>query len=149
MSRKTVLIIEDHGDCRELLRIVLQRSGFDVEQAGTGLEGMERASAASPDIIVMDYGLPDLLGDKMIKSLKCLERIHYININAATKHIPVIVTTGYMTTEITERAVAAGAASVLIKPYDVERLLVVINSCLSTAERQFPRGAAINVISAH
>ena len=140
MSRKTVLIIEDHGDCRELLRIVLQRSGFDVEQAGTGLEGMERASAASPDIIVMDYGLPDLLGDKMIKSLKG---------NAATKHIPVIVTTGYMTNEITERAVAAGAASVLIKPYDVERLLVVINSCLSTAERQFPRGAVINVINAH
>lgn len=135
MPKKTILIIEDHGDCRELLSIVLKRAGFVVEQAGTGLEGMERATAVCPDVIVMDYGLPDLLGDKMIKSLKA---------NAGTKHVPVIVTTGYMNTEITQRAVAAGAARVLIKPYDVERLLAVIDSCLADGELPATLGANAN-----
>lgn len=129
MRKKKVLIIEDHNDCRELLRIVLTRSEYLVVQAGTGLEGMERAGSASPDVIVMDYGLPDLMGDTMIKSLKA---------NPSTRNIPVIVTTGFMTAEITQRAAAAGAASVMIKPYDVDRLLVVIEQCLSKTDIEAP-----------
>jgi CheY-like chemotaxis protein len=49
-----------------------------------------------------------------------------------TKRIPVVVTTGYMTAEITKRAFAAGAATVLLKPYDVDELLDVMERCLSS-----------------
>lgn len=129
MPEKRVLVIEDHNDCRELLRIVLTRSGYIVDQAGSGLEAMQKAGANRPDVVVMDYGLPDLLGDKIIHGLKA---------SSHTKNVPVIVTTGFMTAEITQRAMAAGAANVLIKPYDVERLLVVIEACLSQAEGQKP-----------
>lgn len=125
MDKKRVLVIEDHNDCRELLKIVLTGSGYVVDQAGSGLEAMERAGAARPDVIVMDYGLPDVLGDAIIKALKS---------DLSTSSVPVIVTTGFMTAEITQRAAAAGAASVLIKPYDVERLLVVIERCLSDVQ---------------
>jgi CheY-like chemotaxis protein len=124
MNKRRVLVIEDHPDCRELLRIVLTRAGYIVDQAGSGLEAMQRAGAARPDVIVMDYGLPDLLGDTIIKVIKT---------DRSTKDVPVIVSTGFMTAEVTRRAIAAGAASVLIKPYDVDRLLVLIERCLPQA----------------
>ena len=124
MRNKKLLIIEDHNDCRKLLDIVLTRSGYLVTQAGTALEGMERASASHPDLIVMDYGLPDATADSMIKSLKA---------TPSTKNVPIIVTTGYMRAEIIQRAKAAGAATVLIKPYDIDQLLLEIERCLSVS----------------
>jgi two-component system KDP operon response regulator KdpE len=130
MNGKKVLIAEDHLDCRELLKIVLSRSGYTVIQVATGLEALERASATSPDLIVMDFGLPDVSGDKVIDQLKA---------NPHTMKIPVIVTTGYMTTEVSNRAFAAGATTVLLKPYHVDELLEAIEHCLTTmTERDSP-----------
>jgi CheY-like chemotaxis protein len=123
MRSKKILIIEDHPDCRDLLKIVLSRSGYLVFQAGTGLEALERASATSPDVIVMDFGLPDVTGDKLILSLKA---------DPLTKRIPVIVTTGYMSTEVSKRAILAGAATVLLKPYDVDELISAMEQCFSS-----------------
>jgi CheY-like chemotaxis protein len=123
MRSKKILIIEDHPDCRELLKIVLSRSGYLVFQAGTGLEALERASTTIPDVIVMDFGLPDVAGDKLIKSFKA---------DPLTKGIPVIVTTGYMTTEVTKRALLAGAATVLLKPYDLDELMRAMEQCFSS-----------------
>jgi two-component system, cell cycle response regulator len=122
MESKKVLIVEDHSDCRELLRIVLSRSGYAVIQVATGLEALERASATTPDLIIMDFGLPDVTGDKII---------HRLRADPNTKRIPVIVTTGYMTTDITRRALAAGATTVLVKPYHVDELVEAMNRCLS------------------
>lgn len=136
MRGKKILIIEDHPDCRELLKIVLSRSGYLVFQAGTGLEALERASATSPDVIVMDFGLPDVAGDKLIQSLKA---------DPLTKKIPVIVTTGYMSTEVAKRAILAGAATVLLKPYDVDELMSAMEQCFSSeSDREaLPTQAAI------
>lgn len=136
MRGKKILIIEDHPDCRELLKIVLSRSGYLVFQAGTGLEALERASATSPDVIVMDFGLPDVAGDKLIQSLKA---------DPLTKKIPVIVTTGYMSTDVSNRAILAGAATVLLKPYDVDELMSAMEQCFSSeSDREaLPTQAAI------
>jgi CheY-like chemotaxis protein len=123
MDAKKVLIAEDHSDCRELLKIVLARSGYIVLQVATGLEALERASATNPDLIVMDFGLPDVSGDKVIDCLKS---------DPHTMKIPVIVTTGYMTIEVTKRALAAGATAVLLKPYHIDELLEAIQQCLTT-----------------
>ena len=122
MREKKILIVEDHADCRELLSLVLSRSGYTVVQAGTGLDGLERAFTTTPDLIVMDFGLPDTTGYEVILSLKR---------NPVTGKIPVIVTTGYMTAEVTKRAYAAGAAKVLTKPYGVDQLRSVIDQLLA------------------
>lgn len=136
MRGKKILIIEDHPDCRELLKIVLSRSGYLVFQAGTGLEALERASATSPDVIVMDFGLPDVAGDKLIQSLKA---------DPLTERIPVIVTTGYMSTEVAKRAILAGASTVLLKPYDIDELMSAMEQCFSSeSDREaLPTQAAI------
>ena len=129
MRSKKILIVEDHADCREFLRIVLSRSGYVVVVAGTGLEAMELAAITNPDLIVMDFGLPDVTGDKVISCLK---------VDPITKSIPVIVTTGYMTAEVTKRVFAAGATTVLLKPYHVDELMERLAKCLSSAGEALP-----------
>ena len=138
MREKKILIVEDHADCRELLSLVLSRSGYTVVQAGTGLDGLERASATAPDLIVMDFGLPDTTGYEVILSLKG---------NPVTGKIPVIVTTGYMTPEVTKRAYAAGAAMVLTKPYGVDQLRSVIDQLLATDADCEPQSMPISARS--
>ena len=129
MRSTKILLVEDHDDCRRLLKIVLSRSGHTVVQAGTGLEALDRASVTNPDVIIMDFGLPDVTGDKVIEVLKA---------DPATEKIPVIVTTGYMNTEIIRRAIDAGAATVLVKPYDVDRLMDAMERCLSSESGHDP-----------
>ena len=123
MDSKKVLIVEDHGDCRALLNVVLSRSGYTVVEAGTGPEAIERAGAMSFDLIVMDFGLPGMSGDKVIMRLKA---------DPFTKRVPVIVTTGYLDAQVAKRAMVAGAAFVLLKPYDLEELTEVMARCLSS-----------------
>jgi CheY-like chemotaxis protein len=123
MRSKKILIVEDHPDCREFLKLILSRSGYLVTIAGTGLEGMEMAAITNPDLIVMDFGLPDVTGDKVISCLKA---------DPITKGIPVITTTGYMTAEVRKRVLAAGAVTVLLKPYHIDELVDRIEGCLSS-----------------
>lgn len=122
MHQKKILIVEDHPDCRELLAIVLGRSGYIVSKAGTGLEAIEQAHANRPDLIVMDFGLPGMTGDQIIMRLRA---------DPCTEKIPVILTTGYMDAKVAERAKAAGAAKVIIKPFELDELMETIERYLA------------------
>ena len=115
------MIVEDHEDCRRLIRIVLTRKGFDVIEVATGLEALGFAAWNTPDLIVMDLGLPDVAGDEVISRLKADRR---------TEKIPVIVTTGHMSAEVTRRTLGAGAAKILLKPYGIEELMRIIEQYL-------------------
>lgn len=129
MSGKKILIVEDHPDCRELLGIILGRSGYTIVTAGTGLEAIDRARATGPDLILMDFGLPDMTGDKIIVSLRA---------HSSTKTIPVIVTTGYIDSKVADRARAAGAAKVLVKPFDLNALMDAMDLYLSAESETDP-----------
>src|ERR1044072_2606952 len=86
----------------------LERVGYEVIEAETGLAAIERGNATPPDLITMDLGLPDIRGDEVVGRLKA---------NPATKHIPVIVITAYYGgAPLVESALAAGACEVLYKP---------------------------------
>lgn len=123
MGSKTILIVEDHPDCRELLAVVLARSGYGVIKAATGLEAIARARETVPDLILMDFGLPGMTGDKIIMRLKE---------DPSTEKIPVIVTTGYLDANVARRAVVAGAVKVLVKPFELDGLLAAMQQCLSS-----------------
>lgn len=107
-GKKKILIVEDHSDIRRLMAFFLERIGYDVVEAETGLAAIERANATQPDLIMMDLGLPDITGDEAIARLK---------VDPSTKHIPVIVITAYYEgAPLVESALAAGACEVLYKP---------------------------------
>ena len=124
MANKKILVIEDHSDLRRLITIYLDRAGYDVLEAETGLAAIERANVTRPDLITMDLGLPDMTGAEAITRIKA---------DPFTKHIPVIVMTAYYTgSPLVESALAAGACEILHKPValrileeTVERLLAI------------------------
>jgi two-component system, cell cycle response regulator DivK len=125
MDKKKILVVEDIPDCRELLAIFLRRSGYDVAEAATGLEAVAQARATSPDLVIMDLGLPEISGDEATARLKA---------DPTTRDIPVIVNTAFHKGALVEHALSAGAAEVLYKPISFKTLLEVVRRYLSPGD---------------
>jgi len=106
--KKRILIVEDNSESRELLALILRRSGYDVAEAATGLDAIDQAHATRPDLIIMDLGLPQITGDEATARLKA---------DPSTRDIPVIVNTAFhRESSLVKCAIAAGAAEILYKP---------------------------------
>ncbi len=106
--RLLVLLVDDFADNREMFADYLAYSGYEVAQAGTGLEALEKALALRPDIILMDLSLPGMDGWEATRRLKKDDR---------TRNIPVIALTGHALRGHSEGALAAGCATFIAKPY--------------------------------
>ena len=121
--KKKILVVDDNAESRELLALVLRRSGYDITEAGTGLDAIEQAHATRPDLIIMDLGLPGITGDEATARLKA---------DASTRNIPVIVNTGFHRGSVlVQRAIAAGAAVILHKPTPLKVFQQVARQYLS------------------
>ena len=81
-ERPRVLLVDDYPDAREMYSEYLQFAGFDVVEAGNGIEALERAADSAPDIILMDLSLPVMDGWEATRRLKADE---------ATADIPMLV----------------------------------------------------------
>lgn len=122
-GKNKILIVEDNRDARDLLKLFLRRSGYEVLEATTGLEAIDQTQAGHPDLILMDLGLPKMSGDEAVVRLKE---------DLATRHIPIIVNTAFDTRGApVQRAIAAGAEEILHKPVDMKALLTMVRRYLS------------------
>jgi two-component system, cell cycle response regulator DivK len=124
-ANKKILLVEDNDDCRELLALSINRLGYAVFEAATGRQAVERACAVHPDLIMMDLGLPGMSGDEATACLKA---------NPATKEIPVIINTGFVIGPQLKRALDAGAAEVLRKPFHITALYELLSRYLSAKD---------------
>lgn len=102
-----VLIVEDQLDHRMILAVMLNRLHYQVIEASDGLEGIDKAIAESPDLIIMDLGLPGIDG---------LEATIRLKQNPKTAHIPIVAHTIWSEQEHRERAQQAGIVEYLTKP---------------------------------
>ena len=117
-AQKTILVVEDNLDSRELLVHILKRNGFGVAEATTGIEAVDQARAVLPDLILMDLGLPGITGDEATARLKADPR---------TKDIPIVVNTAYHSgSPLVTRAMAVGAAEVLYKPINFSGIQEIV-----------------------
>ncbi len=122
-KKKRILIVEDNADCRELLRLIITRQlGCEVVEAATGLAAVDQASATHPDLILMDLGLPGISGAEATERIKA---------NPAIKDIPIVINTAFNATDLTRRALAAGAAEILHKPIELMVLRDTLHKYLS------------------
>ena len=80
-----ILIVDDSEDDRDLYALNLTRKGYRVTKAHDGEDGLEKALALEPDLVVLDLWLPKISGWGVLLRLKSAER---------TKHIPVLIVTG-------------------------------------------------------
>ena len=113
-----ILLIEDNEDNRDMLSRRLERKGFVVSLAVDGEEGVSKAKAELPDLILMDMSLPVMDGWEATKSLK--------NITETT-NIPVIALTAHAMSSDREKAIEAGCDDYDTKPVDFKRLLEKIS----------------------
>jgi CheY-like chemotaxis protein len=119
---KTILLVEDNSDLRQLLTKIIERLGYAVVVATTGEEATQRAFAMQPDLILMDIGLPKMNGAEATAKVKG---------NAATKHIPIIILSALGSCPDIKCALEAGAAEILQKPVRIAELQEVLSKYLS------------------
>lgn len=115
-----ILIVEDSIDAREMLAMLFNMEGYNVATAEDGREGLRRASADNPDLIVTDIQMPYVDGNEMIRRLRA---------QPDSKRVPIIVMTAYGE-ETGNRAVQSGADRAFTKPVDYDLLLQAIKDLI-------------------
>lgn len=121
-----ILYVEDNEDNIYMLTRRLKQQGFEVVVAGDGAEGLAMAASQTPDLIVMDLGLPTLDGWEATRRLKAAPE---------TKRIPVIALSAHAMEGDREKALAAGCDDYDTKPVNFPRLLEKIQTILAKEPR--------------
>lgn len=124
---KTVLVVEDNEDFSHFLSQELGRIYNKVLTAKDGIEGVMKAEAENPDIIVSDVMMPRMNGTDMCRRIKE---------NIETSHIPIILLTAWSTDEGRAAGYKAGADAYIAKPFDMEVLLARISNLLEKQEKR-------------
>lgn len=124
-TAKKILIVDSNDTVRESLRAFIQGLGYEVFEAATGLDAIEKASSMVTDLIIMEVHLPGMNGDEVTARLKA---------NLSTRSIPVVINTGWTTAcnveERINRALNAGAEEVLFKPFQPPMLRNILRTYL-------------------
>ena len=128
-KKPVVLLVDDYPDAREMYAEYLEFSGFEIVQAGNGVEAIERALDSEPDVILMDLSLPIMDGWEATRRLKADTR---------TAQIPVLAVTGHALTGISEEAKNAGCDGFITKPCLPEDLVKEIRKVLAGGEASDP-----------
>ncbi len=123
-SQRTVLVVDDEADIRELLELSLVRMGLAVESAGSLAAARQLLHSRQYDLCLTDMRLPD--GDG-------LELVRYIGSQCAD--LPVVVITAFGSTENAVAALKAGAFDYLSKPLSLDQLRALIKSALSLPQK--------------
>jgi len=116
-----ILLVEDNEMNRDMLTRRLERKGFEIVIAVDGQAGIDMASSASADIILMDLSLPVIDGWEATRRLKA---------DAATQSIPVIALTAHAMAGDEQKALEAGCDDYDTKPVNLNRLLGKIDKLL-------------------
>lgn len=113
---KTVLTIDDSRTMREMLRHALIQAGYNVIQAGDGVEGLEvlAAHAGSVDVVITDINMPRLDGFGVIEGVRA---------DATHRATPILVLTTESDAAKKERARSAGATGWIVKPFNPVKLV--------------------------
>ena len=121
MIRPTVLLVEDEPAQRELLAYNLEAKGFDVITADNGEDGLILVDENDPDLIVLDWMMPQLSGIEVCRRLKS---------NSKTRQIPVIMLSARAEEVDRVRGLETGADDYVVKPYSVIELMARVKAHL-------------------
>lgn len=121
--RGTVLVVEDDGDQRAVVRDMLARSGFVVAEVSAGRQVADRIVEVGPDVVLLDLGLPDASG------LDILSQI------AAGGHVPVVVLTGRSGEADRVVGFDLGADDYVVKPVSARELAARVGAVIRRSRR--------------
>jgi DNA-binding response OmpR family regulator len=121
MVRKKILLVDDSSTVLLMERMILSKDHYDVVTAKDGVEGVEKAVAEKPDLILMDVVMPRMDGFQACRQLREHDE---------TKEIPVIMVTTRGELGSVESGYAAGCSEYVTKPINGLELLAKVRSCL-------------------
>ena len=116
---RTVLVVEDDRNQRDIIKTILVKEGFYVEDVGTGRKAIELLKSASFDVVLTDLRLPDIDGTEILKEVKSQNRPCHVIIVTAFGSIPSAV-----------EATRLGAFHYLEKPFEKDQLLLVLQNAV-------------------
>jgi DNA-binding response OmpR family regulator len=114
----TVLLVEDERKLRELVRSYLERAGFAVLSTESGAEALTLAATASPDLVVLDLGLPDVPGETVARELR------------AAGSTPILMLTAKTSEEDRIAGLELGADDYVTKPFSPRELVLRVQAIL-------------------
>lgn len=120
----TILVVEDSADTLALLSTLLQKYGYRVLEAEDGLQGLRKAEAEKPPVIIIDLTMPELDGIEAVRRIRAIP---------ALSHVLIIAMSAYLNQDVISEAFAAGCDDVFSKPLDFKVLLGAIRERLPGA----------------
>ncbi|ACF13200.1 two component, sigma54 specific, transcriptional regulator, Fis family [Chloroherpeton thalassium ATCC 35110] len=111
----TILVVDDEPVVTDYIKEALSEEGYAVEVAYTGNDGIVQAKKVSPDVIILDFMLPDLNGIEVLKKLRQLD-----------ESLQVIMLTAYNSVPTALEAVRNGAADYILKPFDLDAFKITV-----------------------
>jgi len=118
MSGARILVIDDEPQIHRFVRPALEASGYSVDRADTGSEGLRLAAARSPDLVLLDLGLPDIDGHEVLSRLRGFSDVPVIVLSARDRESEKIT------------ALDGGADDYVEKPFGVGELLARMRTAL-------------------
>lgn len=109
--RKTIIVVEDDRDIANLLELELGEAGFEVKAYASGMAGLAAVRENSPDLVILDLGLPDLSGAEIARRIR------------HTGDTPIIILTAADDVDTKVEMLNAGADDYLAKPFHIEELI--------------------------
>lgn len=125
MSLERILIVEDDRPIRKFLRVAFEAHGFEVVEAPTGKDGVDKAATTTPDLVVLDLGLPDIDGKEVVRRVR------------EWSETPILILSVREAEGEKVAALDAGANDYVVKPFGIAELLARVRALLRVA-----RGAA-------
>ena len=110
----TVLLVDDDERMREVVRIELEREGYDVQEAASADEGLAAIENRTPELVLLDVMMPHVDGWEMLRRIQ--ER-------HGAGAIPVLMFSGQVDDDAHRQAASSGARGFVGKPFDIEELL--------------------------
>jgi len=119
-----IVVAEDERDILELIRFVLEFSGFEVVTASNGEEAVQKVQQVLPDLVLLDVRMPRMTGHEACQALKT---------NQVTRNIPVVFLSARGQESDIKLGLSLGAADYILKPFSPEELPVRLNRVLAGA----------------
>jgi DNA-binding response OmpR family regulator len=117
-ARLRILVIDDEEDIRTLLRELLERAGYSVDEAADGKAGLRQLYANAPALVILDVSMPDMDGYETLERIRDLSDVPVLMLTARTQELEKV------------RGLSAGADDYVAKPFGRQELLARVQALL-------------------
>jgi len=120
----TILVVDDAAFMRMMIRDILSKEGYRIEEAVNGRDAVEKYDQCAPDLVTMDITMPEMTGIEALKEIRAKDPAARVLMVSAMGQQQMIV-----------EALESGAMDFLVKPFQPTKVLETVKKCLAADPR--------------